>query len=183
MFLPASSTVMPSGTFVTCSADNSIRFWNTNREGQKESKWKSAYSKDLLHTIHLDVPVSCSSVPLDITSAVRSTGESIIYSQSQKDKEASFDVISSGMPDTEIPDRPDGSQAPRVLAAHPNGSCFAAGDRAGRIRTFDMTCMTLVQSINAHDAEVLTLQYSPAPPMTERDAPSTVLLASAGRDR
>jgi WD40 repeat protein len=183
MFLPASSTVMPSGTFATCSADNSIRFWNTNREGQKKSNWKSAYSKDLLHTIHLDVPASCSGVSLDVTSAVRSTGESIIYSQSLQDAKSSFDLLSSGMPDTEIPDRPVGSQAPRVLAAHPNGSCFAVGDRAGRIRTFDMTCMTLVQSINAHDAEVLTLQYSPAPSTTERDMSSTVLLASAGRDR
>ena len=181
VFLPASSNFMPSGTFLTCSADNSIRFWNTNREGQRESHWKSAYSKDLLHTIHLDVPTS--GIPAETSSAVRSAGESIIYNQASQDT-PTFDMLSSAIPDTEIPDRPDGSRAPRVLAAHPTGSCIAVGDRAGRIRTFDLSNMMLSQSINAHDAEVLTLQYSPAPPSTtDLGSVPTILLASAGRDR
>ena len=89
--------------------------------------------------------------------------------------------------DTEIPDRPD-SSAPRSLAVHPSSEALAVGDRAGRVRIFQLATMTQAQCINAHDAEVLTLQYSNTknPPLgsaISAPIPGSSLLASAGRDR
>lgn len=48
---------LPSGTFATCGADNSICLWNLDPKMQRRSKWKSPYSRDLLHSFQLDGPV------------------------------------------------------------------------------------------------------------------------------
>ena len=45
---------LPSGTFATCGADNSICLWNLDPKMQRKSKWKSSYSRDLLHSFQLD---------------------------------------------------------------------------------------------------------------------------------
>jgi mitogen-activated protein kinase binding protein 1 len=45
---------LPSGTFATCGADNSVCLWNIDPKMQRKSKWKSLYSRDLLHCFQLD---------------------------------------------------------------------------------------------------------------------------------
>ena len=44
----------PPGTFATCGADNTICLWNLDPKNQRQSKWKSPYSRDLLHCFQLD---------------------------------------------------------------------------------------------------------------------------------
>lgn len=48
------SSGLPEGTFVTCGADNMIHFWNIDPKQQRLSPWKSATSRDLLHSLCLD---------------------------------------------------------------------------------------------------------------------------------
>ena len=48
------NTSLPPGTFATCGADNSVCFWNLDPKMQRKSKWKSSYSRDLLHSFQLD---------------------------------------------------------------------------------------------------------------------------------
>jgi WD40 repeat protein len=108
--------------------------------------------------------------------------------------------LSCGLPDTELPDKPQGSSAPRALAVHPYGRQFVCGDKNGTLCLYDLETMTLTQKTQAHAAEILTLHYSPPMKQTEEgswvvdfgyennedgigDKDRLVLLASAGRDR
>uniref|UniRef100_A0A8D2IH16 WD repeat domain 62 n=1 Tax=Varanus komodoensis TaxID=61221 RepID=A0A8D2IH16_VARKO len=70
----------------------------------------------------------------------------------------------------------DAKPGVRVLQVSPDGQHLASGDRAGNLRIHKLTCMDKVMKIEAHDSEVLCLEYSkPETGMT--------LLASASRDR
>ena len=170
---------LPSGCFVTCSADNSICFWSINSKEKKSSVWKSKYSNELLHCICMD-------------------DEDTSSTQSPSDDQD----LRCSIPDLELPDRPRSDVSPRALAVHPNGREVACGDRSGRLRVFELDGMKQLYSIQAHDAEVLTLHYSP--PLKQRlgttntwdldldyknntnkenTEQSLVMLASAGRDR
>jgi WD40 repeat protein len=71
-----------------------------------------------------------------------------------------FDYV-SGLPDLEIPDRPQSAFAPRAIAIHPFGHQIACGDKTGQIKVYDLRTMKLVHSIQAHSAEILTLSFSP----------------------
>ena len=103
--------------------------------------------------------------------------------------------VGTGLPDLELPYRPQVAQAPRSMAVHPLGRQLACGDGTGLLRVFDLANMREVHSAKAHAAEILTLHYSP--PMrslgdgswtvdhleSQDDVEALVLLASAGRDR
>ncbi|KAL0972723.1 hypothetical protein UPYG_G00193920 [Umbra pygmaea] len=64
----------------------------------------------------------------------------------------------------------------RVLGLSPDGQHLAAGDRNGNLHVFGLQFMDQLQKIEAHDSEVLCLEFSP----TET---GLHLLASASRDR
>jgi WD40 repeat protein len=76
------------------------------------------------------------------------------------------------------------------MAVHPFGYEVACGDRAGRIKLFDLRDMARPKRcIQAHESEVLTLNYSPILRSTSdatvpgsKSSPDSVLLASGGRD-
>ena len=184
---------LPKETFITCSADNTIRMWNVNSKARADSKWRSPFSKEMLHVIEIE------SVEDKASSSNNSVNQSVA-SLSKLVGGAMSDVpvdLSCGVPDAELPATPRGASAPRSLAVHPNGKQIVCGDKTGRLRVYDLSEMKLLQSEQAHAAEVLTLHYSS--PMRQRedgdwgidfthsssigaDAP-LVLLASAGRDR
>lgn len=63
---------------------------------------------------------------------------------------------------------------------HPSGKEIVCGDRQGVLRAYDISTMHLITSVQAHEAEILTLCFSP---YSLTQAPDMVLLASAGRDR
>jgi hypothetical protein len=67
-------------------------------------------------------------------------------------------------------------QGARCLKISPNGNHLACGNRDGTIRVYDTTNTMNLCVIEAHDCEVLCLQYSPI-------ESNRMLLASSSRDR
>ena len=93
---------------------------------------------------------------------------------------------------------PQGDLIARALAVHPNGREVACGDRRGLLHIYDLTRMEPAASLSAqglpaHEAEILTLDYSPymsssailpaAASAAKEPEKDLVLLASGGRDR
>ncbi|XP_068173513.1 WD repeat-containing protein 62-like isoform X2 [Antennarius striatus] len=70
----------------------------------------------------------------------------------------------------------DGKTGLRVLAISPDGRHLAAGDRCGNLRVFGANFLDELVKIEAHDAEVTCLAFSPA-------STGVTLLATASRDR
>ncbi|KAI3353860.1 hypothetical protein L3Q82_004861 [Scortum barcoo] len=70
----------------------------------------------------------------------------------------------------------DGKAGIRVLGISPDGRHLAAGDRCGNLRIFGLEFLDELVKIEAHDSEVLCLEFSPT-------STGVKLLASASRDR
>ncbi|XP_038549160.1 WD repeat-containing protein 62 isoform X4 [Micropterus salmoides] len=70
----------------------------------------------------------------------------------------------------------DGKAGIRVLGISPDGQHLAAGDRCGNLRIFGLEFLDELVKIEAHDSEVLCLEFSPI-------STGVKLLASASRDR
>ncbi|XP_069390921.1 WD repeat-containing protein 62 isoform X2 [Paralichthys olivaceus] len=70
----------------------------------------------------------------------------------------------------------DGKCGIRVLAISPDGRHLAAGDRCGNLHIFALEFLDELVKIEAHDSEVLCLEFSPT-------STGVKLLASASRDR
>ncbi|XP_040902741.1 WD repeat-containing protein 62 isoform X2 [Toxotes jaculatrix] len=70
----------------------------------------------------------------------------------------------------------DGKAGIRVLGISPDGQHLAAGDRCGNLRIFGLEFLDELVKIEAHDSEVLCLEFSPM-------STGVKLLASASRDR
>ncbi|XP_060114317.1 WD repeat-containing protein 62 [Heteronotia binoei] len=64
----------------------------------------------------------------------------------------------------------------RVLQVSPDGQHLASGDRVGNLRIHELNGMEEVMKVEAHDSEVLCLEYS-------KPETGMALLASASRDR
>ncbi|XP_041092293.1 WD repeat-containing protein 62-like isoform X2 [Polyodon spathula] len=77
---------------------------------------------------------------------------------------------------TEKADGADLKAGIRVLAISPDGHHLASGDRSGNLRIYDLKLLDEVMNVEAHDSEVLCLEYSK--PETGMN-----LLATASRDR
>nr|XP_057936296.1 WD repeat-containing protein 62 isoform X2 [Doryrhamphus excisus] len=70
----------------------------------------------------------------------------------------------------------DGKPGIRVLGISPDGRHLATGDRGGNLRIFDLEFLDELVKIEAHDSEVLSLEFSPT-------SAGVKLLATASRDR
>ncbi|XP_013767425.1 WD repeat-containing protein 62 isoform X2 [Pundamilia nyererei] len=70
----------------------------------------------------------------------------------------------------------DGKAGIKVLCISPDGRHLAAGDRCGNLRIFGLQFLDELVKIEAHDSEVLCLEFSPV-------STGVKLLASASRDR
>lgn len=194
---------LPTGSFITCSADNTIKIWNTDPKAQRTSKFRSVYSREMLCNIDLfpedDGDLNSSTLTdnnQSNLSAMASTASGVSMFTAAAGSGCQVD-LSCGIQDSELPDRPQSSYSPRSLAIHPLGSQLACGDRTGRLRVYDLRTASLVQSTRAHAAEILTLNYSPplvsvdggenwTASTSAEEVPTSapmVLLASAGRDR
>ncbi|KAM6188872.1 WD repeat-containing protein 62 [Sarcoramphus papa] len=64
----------------------------------------------------------------------------------------------------------------RVMQVSPDGEHLASGDRGGTLRIHELQLMQEVAKVEAHDSEVLCLEYS-------KPETGAALLASASRDR
>jgi len=129
---------IPFGTFVTCSADSSIRFWNLDEE-DRNPILRNVYSKELIESLTLVDPK-------DLLRNVVTT--------------ESIDVGSSGV---------------RCIKLSPDGEHLASGDRNGNLRVHELRHFQCVSYTEAHDAEILTLDYT--------GHNGSLFLASGSRDR
>ncbi|XP_025993874.1 uncharacterized protein LOC105206048 isoform X2 [Solenopsis invicta] len=151
---PDSIGAMPSGSFITCSSDDTIRVWNLEKDSSPcDTLYKrNIYSNELLKVLYVD-PELTYLKDLDLAAA-----------GSTEKSDASY----------------DGRNGVRSIRVAPDGKHLASGDRSGNIRIHDITSLEELCLIEAHDAEVLCLEYSRFS-RHSLDAPR--LLASASRDR
>ena len=71
----------------------------------------------------------------------------------------------------------------RCLKISPGGEHLATGDRNGNIRVYDLSTLESICLIEAHDGEVLYLQYSSLDSVGGGGSSGRLLLASSSRDR
>ncbi|XP_024129680.1 mitogen-activated protein kinase-binding protein 1 isoform X2 [Oryzias melastigma] len=140
--------LLPPGSFLSCSSDNTIRLWNIDGHGALH---RNILSHDLKKVIYVDDNVS---TLLD--------GENIT--------------------NTEKAGPPEGQQAEqirtgiRALRVSPDGQHLASGDRMGVLRIHDLDSMEEILNVQAHDSEILCLEFS-------KPDTGLQLLATASRDR
>ncbi|XP_066991483.1 mitogen-activated protein kinase-binding protein 1 [Anabrus simplex] len=145
------SPAMPPGCFITCSSDDTIRVWNLdpNLSLESDSVYKrNIYSNELLKVLYVDKELTYLK-DLDLSGAGASEKADTSY---------------------------DGRNGVRSIRISPDGKHLASGDRSGNIRIHLLKDLQELCRIEAHDAEVLCLEYS-------RHDSGHRLLASASRDR
>ncbi|KAF7987924.1 hypothetical protein HCN44_003787 [Aphidius gifuensis] len=149
-----STNSMPNGSFITCSSDDTIRVWNIDDNLKTDNIIynRNIYSNELLKILYIDQELTYLK-DLDLSAA-----------GSNEKNDASY----------------DGRNGVRSIRVSPDGKNLASGDRSGNIRIHDINTLDEQCLIEAHDAEVLSLEYSKYTKLTI-DSPK--LLASASRDR
>ncbi|XP_039299176.1 mitogen-activated protein kinase-binding protein 1 [Nilaparvata lugens] len=157
MYPAINDEAMPPGSFVTCSSDDTIRFWNLDNSNESNNKTmyrRNIYSNELLKVMYIDPELNYLK-NMDLSGAEK--GDNMSY---------------------------DGRNGVRSVRISPNGKHLASGDRAGNIRIHDLNSLQQLCLIEAHDAEVLCLEYSQSCSIHETsDNTSCNFLASASRDR
>ena len=156
---------------MTCSADSTIRIWNDNPAVQKSPPRRNSSGavsdqapREMLHILYI-TPSTITSESSSHYMSDQSTSSTSSLTRTIADVATgltrSLTNPRSGIPDLEIPDRPQIRSAPRALAVHPSGRQLTCGDRSGMLRVFDLATMEQKHSTQAHTAELLTLHYSP----------------------
>lgn len=146
--------VLPPGSFVTCGSDDTIRIWNLDSGMPTNTLYRrNIYSEELLKTLYIDPDLGFI-------------------------KEADTS-LQAGEKDT-LYDQRNGVRCIRIS---PNGKHLASGDRSGNIRVHELQFMDELCKIEAHDAEVLCLEYSLGTGSGSRESTIASYLASASRDR
>ncbi|XP_055295668.1 mitogen-activated protein kinase-binding protein 1 isoform X6 [Sitodiplosis mosellana] len=137
---------LPTDCFLTCSSDDTIRVWNIDGCETNEVYRKNIYSKDLLKLLYIDPEMNY----------IKDMDNPIL----NMEKSSSY----------------DGRNGVRCIKVSPERSHLATGDRSGNIRIYHLGTLKLLTTIEAHDSEVLCLEYT-------NDKIERRLLASASRDR
>ncbi|TRZ00658.1 hypothetical protein DNTS_012998 [Danionella cerebrum] len=135
------------GCFLSCSSDNTIRLWHTDT--QNSSLGRNIISNDLQKVIYMD---SNTSTLLDPDCTVCSSSEK-------------QDVQTS-----------ENRTGIRSMCVSPDGQQLASGDRNGTLRIHDLESMEEILDVQAHDSEILCLEFS-------KPETGLKLLATASRDR
>ena len=122
--------MLPKGTFLTCSSDDTIRIWNIEEKTSQDSGYdyvykKNIFSSDLLKVLYMDPELSFI---------------------------CDVDVNSPGGAD-KVDTTYDGKNGVRSIRVSPDGSHLASGDRSGNIRIFDLENQQDMCKIEAHDSE------------------------------
>ena len=149
---PDAEGLLPPGSFITCSSDDTIRIWNIAPELPPHPTYRrNIYSNELLRVLYVD-----SELTLLKDTDISPSGQNV----EKNIQDASY----------------DSRNGVRCIKISSDGRHIASGDRAGNIRIHELENLEELCKIEAHDAEVLCLEYSR--PDTQQS-----LLASASRDR
>ncbi|XP_055549086.1 uncharacterized protein LOC129732314 isoform X1 [Wyeomyia smithii] len=140
------SDMLPSDSFLTCSSDDTIRVWDIDNCESNDLYRKNIYSKELMKVIYIDEELNFIK---DVDNPIHNTEKNSSY---------------------------DGRNGVRCIKINPANSQLATGDRSGNIRIYNLSNLKLITTIEAHDSEVLCLEYT-------NEKIERKLLASASRDR
>ncbi|XP_063040492.1 mitogen-activated protein kinase-binding protein 1 isoform X2 [Engraulis encrasicolus] len=143
---------LPVGSFLTCSSDNTVRLWNTDAHNTTLSR--NVISNDLQKIIYMDNSTSALLDP-DCTAGGGGGG---------------------GNTDKADPQTSENRTGIRTMCVSPDGQHLASGDRNGTLRIHELECMEEIMNVQAHDSEILCLEYS-------KPETGFKLLATASRDR
>ncbi|KAF9914916.1 mitogen-activated protein kinase binding protein 1 [Lobosporangium transversale] len=154
----AATNPFPADTFLTYSADGSIKFWNLDdsmssfpplSEQKEKDQISSHPSKEVLRVLYVD----------------RECQAWIQVPEIQDGMEPGYNVVplECGI---------------RTIRISSDGRYLASGDKGGNLRVHDLLTLEQVTYQEAHDTEILTIDFTDP---TLKDAP--FLLATAGRDR
>ncbi|XP_058453064.1 uncharacterized protein LOC131431397 isoform X2 [Malaya genurostris] len=140
------SDMLPSDSFLTCSSDDTIRVWDIDNCESTDLYRKNIYSRELMKVIYIDEELNFIK---DMDNPIHNTEKNSSY---------------------------DGRNGVRCIKINPANSQLATGDRSGNIRIYNLSNLKLITTIEAHDSEVLCLEYT-------NEKIDRKLLASASRDR
>uniref|UniRef100_A0A1A8KUB3 Mitogen-activated protein kinase binding protein 1 n=1 Tax=Nothobranchius kuhntae TaxID=321403 RepID=A0A1A8KUB3_NOTKU len=145
---------LPPGSFLSCSSDNTIRLWSIDRN---DVLHRNILSNDLQKVIYVDNNVASL---LD--------ADSITVTSSNTEK--------TGLSGSEGQQMEQNRVGIRTLRVSPDGKHLASGDRVGVLRIHDLGSMEEILNVQAHDSEILCLEFS-------KPDTGLQLLATASRDR
>ncbi|TGZ32231.1 Uncharacterized protein DBV15_05526 [Temnothorax longispinosus] len=151
---------MPPGSFITCSSDDTIRVWNLERDSTPND---TLYKRNIYSNVSI--------LPQELLK--------VLYVDPELTYLKDLDLAAAGSAEKSDASY-DGRNGVRSIRVAPDGKHLASGDRSGNIRIHDVSSLEELCLIEAHDAEVLCLEYSRFS-RHSLDAPR--LLASASRDR
>ncbi|XP_058255005.1 mitogen-activated protein kinase-binding protein 1 isoform X2 [Hemibagrus wyckioides] len=138
---------LPLGSFLSCSSDNTIRLWNT--DGYNATVKRNVISNDLQKIIYIDNNVAALLDP---------------------------DCTISNNSEKADPQTSENRTGIRTMCVSPDGQHLASGDRNGILRIHELQSMEEILNVQAHDSEILCLEYS-------KPETGLRLLATASRDR
>ncbi|XP_014066722.1 mitogen-activated protein kinase-binding protein 1 isoform X5 [Salmo salar] len=138
---------LPPGSFLSCSSDNTVRLWNT--DGHNTTLSRNVISNDLQKIIYMD----------NNTAGLLDT-----------------ECLNSGNGEKADPQTSETRTGIRTVCVSPDGQHLASGDRTGTLRIHDLESMGEILNVQAHDSEILCLEYS-------KPETGLKLLATASRDR
>ncbi|XP_074471852.1 mitogen-activated protein kinase-binding protein 1-like isoform X1 [Sebastes fasciatus] len=141
---------LSSGAFLSCSSDNTIRLWRVNDWTQTPVHSQNILSSDLLNIIYIDGNTSALLDP-----------ECLTNMNADKPGDGPTAESKTGI---------------RTICISPDGKHLASGDRNGMLRVHDLSSLEEILKVEAHDAEILCLEYS-------KPETGLKLLATASRDR
>ncbi|TNM95702.1 hypothetical protein fugu_016785 [Takifugu bimaculatus] len=139
------------GSFLSCSSDSTIRLWNL---GSHNTINRNVLSHDLQEVIYVD-DINCL-LDADCTAVCGGSSEKAGPTDGQQ-----ADQSKAGL---------------RTLRVSPDGQHLASGDRVGVLRIHSLDTMEEILNVQAHDSEILCLEYS-------KPDTGLQLLATASRDR
>ncbi|XP_070776044.1 mitogen-activated protein kinase-binding protein 1 [Enoplosus armatus] len=142
------------GSFLSCSSDNTIRLWNIDGHNVLN---RNILSHDLQKVIYIDDNISS----LLDTESSTVTGGNAEKAGSSSSEGQQTDQSRVGI---------------RTLRVSPDGQHLASGDRMGVLRIHDLDSMEEIMNVQAHDSEILCLEFS-------KPDTGLQLLATASRDR
>ena len=174
---------LPPDSFVTCSTDNTARIWSlgsTNQSSASSNLKRNIYSKELLKIIYIDNDLSAL---CEIDQSMNDSSENQTSSTSTSTNSSSQTPNITNIPTGSINNLNSNDinssslkMGARCLKLSPDGQSLATGDRNGNIRIYDTYSFESVCMIEAHEGEILYLQYS-------QPESGRLLLASSSRDR
>ncbi|XP_037097769.1 mitogen-activated protein kinase-binding protein 1 isoform X2 [Syngnathus acus] len=142
---------LPPGCFLSCSSDNTIRVWNLDTHRFPNN----ILSRDLHKVLYVEDNPSSLLDPDSVSLAA---------------------ISEKGQSTSDVPPGDQSRAGIRSLRVSPDGRHLASGDRVGVLRVHDVRTMEEIVNVQAHDGEILSLDFSQCDTGVQ-------FLATASRDR